>query len=312
MNVLFIMSITMYCFSFGSGENINLFNLPIISKSYRKSIAHKWIIFVQRLSHLCLSKTFSKSNFIIYRKERIMCIKIKITVDNCEGNKEYSANSKHIIKPFGYLCGRGGEGNIGMKTFIHRFDFGAHFYDKTNVLRLGSKQWYAIVAGDSFLGLNITFLSFSLANIDPGYFSLFERLMVLKIAFMAIYPTFLTCTLEFVYVDFYKQSDFRHSYFDSFGPYCGYRSPWTLFSTGNAKIYFRTFENSPSFFMLHYQAIDLGYVVTTSVLHENAVWLHDKTEETEMHIQISKGKRDYIRSGEIHGGWKGRFSNFLE
>ena len=32
-----------------------------------------------------------------------------------------------------------------------------------------------VLAGNNIFGLNITFLQFSLANIDPGYYPMFEK-----------------------------------------------------------------------------------------------------------------------------------------
>ena len=291
-------------------ENMNHYHIPFLSKIYRKLNKHNWMTFIYRLTFQCLKKYYSNLNLVDLQRKTLLCINLKIIITNCHGNIEDSLSNKYIVKPFGYLCGKGGQGNIGMKRFIHKFDFGSEHNALNNVIQIGSKEWYLILSGNSLLGLNITFLSFHLVNIDPGYFPLFYRAVIVSGNGLQRQPSFLTCKLEFVYLDFYKHKDFRFSYYHSFGPYCGYRSPWSLFSTANTKIYFRTFENSQSHFNIHYQAIDLGYIMTRSVIHENAVWIENRIEEHVMNIHVTREYDDYIRSEDIHGAWRYRFVSF--
>ena len=289
--------------------NTNLLNLPIVSRNYKRFIEHKWSIFIERLFHLCLKKMSANFDLIDLERKIIYCLIPNLMIDNFNRKVNCALSGKKMTKPFGYLCIEGRQDH----GFLHRFDFGAKIFVKKNVVKLSSNTWYIVIAGNKIFGLNMTFLQFSLTNVDPGYYPMFEMYELTNVMAYKAFATFSTCKLEFVYIDFYRQNDFKHSYYHSFGPYCGYRSPWTLFSTGNAKIYLRTFEKSPSFFIMHYQAIGLGYVVTTSARHENAVWLHDKTEQTEMNILVLNENTDYIRAEEIHGGWMyGRFNNLFE
>ena len=233
---------------------------------------------------MCVRNVNARYSFT-YHYGRVIsctCINSKVPIAGEQFLEKPMGLSTDKSKPFGYMHALGSHGNLGMTYFSQQNEYYQHSYlfgkRGKHSLNLGFKFWYISLGGNHFLGLNLTFTTFSLARVDKEYFPLgkFYQPNTDRDGM----SSFSVCTLEFVYVDFYR-SDFSESYLHSLGPFCGHLPTFSLFSSGNAKIYFRTFLDSPSSFAMYYQAIDLGYAITKSIYFENAIWLKGAVERNE-------------------------------